>query len=143
MATWTPVDIEDLNKPRTATIRGVAVTVYFSQDDMPVRLKGDYDPVRKKFVIAFQYDSEPDSSRRVKFDNHVVLTVGQKSERLYEVELDVDAMNVEAVRLISKVLENIPKKAQNVGLNRIDNYEAASRAFSQARDELESSLVPT
>lgn len=107
---------------------------------MPVRLKGDYDTARKKFVIVFRYDSEVDALRRVKFDKHVVLTVGQKSERLYEVELDVDAMNVEAVRLISKVLEDISKHAQEVGLNRIDNYEAASRAFSQTRDELELSL---
>jgi hypothetical protein len=141
MATWKRVDIDDLNKPRTTSIRGVSVTVYFGQDDMPMYLKGDFDQQRNKFVIVFRYDSESEPSRRLNYAPHVVLTVGQDSERLYEVELDVNAMNVQAVQLLGKVLDELSNKAPQVGLNRIDNYLAASGAFKQARGELETALV--
>jgi hypothetical protein len=140
-ANWKPVDIDDLNKPRTADIRGVSVTVYFGQDDMPMYLKGDFDQHRNKFVIAFRYDSEREPSRRLDYAPHVVLTVGQESERLYEVELDVNAMDVQAVQFLGKVLDELSMKAPQAGLNRIDNYLAASSAFKQARGELETALV--
>lgn len=143
MAVWQRVDTESLNKPRPKKIRGVDVTVYFGEDDMPIGVRGDYDRSRRKFVISFRYDSKEEATKPMKCDGNVQVVVGQLSERLYEIELDVDAMDVNAVRLltqIDKVLDDLPNQAPRVGLDRVDNYLAASNAFKQVRGKIESNL---
>lgn len=149
MAMWQRVDTESLNKPRPEKIRGVDVTVYFGEDDMPVGVRGEYDKARGKFVISFRYDSSEEATKPAKcrgdaqLGANAELVVGQLSERLYEVVLDVDAMDVTGVRLLTragKVLDDLPKQAHGVGLDRIDNYLAASNAFKQVRGKIESNL---
>lgn len=139
------VDTETLNKPRPRKIRGVDVTVYFGQDDMPIRIRGEYKRDRKKFVIAFEYDAPEEAMKKVPYEiNHVSLLIGQNSDRLFEVELDVDSMNVDAVRLmlpeVGKVLDDLAKQTHK-GLNRIDNYVAASGAFKQVQPQLETAFA--
>ena len=144
MAMWQRVDTESLNKPRPKKIRGVDVTVYFGEDDMPIGVRGDYDRSRRKFVISFRYDSKEETTKPMKCEDRVQLVVGQLSERLYEIELDVDAMDVNAIRLmtqIGKVLDELPKRATRVGLDRVDNYLAANGAFQQVRGQIESNLA--
>ncbi len=141
MEGWQRVDIDSLNKPRAKKIRGVDVTVYFGSDDMPVGVRGEYDRNRGKFIIAFKYRAIDEAKRLVPFESHVDLAVGQKSGRLLEVLLDVDAMNVEKVRLFQQaahVLEELerPERASRAGLNRLDNYVAASGALKQVESRL-------
>lgn len=143
MAKWQQIDIESLNKPRPAKIRGVDVTVYFGEDDMPIGVRGEYDKNRRKFVISFRYDSSDEATKTTKCGENSQLVVGQLSERIYEVELDVDAMDVTGVRLLTrvdKVLDDLPKQAHGAGLDRLDNYLAASNAFKQVRGKIESNL---
>lgn len=142
---WQQVDTNSLNRPRPTQIRGVNVIVYFGQEDMPVGIRGGYDATRKKFVIEFKYDASEEPKKLLAFQPHVSLTVGQTSERLYEVELDVDKMDVQVVRLLTDVdtvLNQLPNRAREIGLDRLDNYVAASGAFKQVRKKLETAIAP-
>jgi len=145
MAVWQRVDTDTLNKPRPLTIRGVDVTVYFGQDDMPVGVRGNYDEVRKKFVIEFRYDVADEPIKRVPVeDGRVELVVGQASDRLFQMEFDIDSKAISSVRLllprVEHVLSDLAKGAPK-GLNRIDNYVAASGAFKQVKPQLETALA--
>lgn len=146
MSIWQPVDTNELNNPRKTSIRGVDVTVYFGQDDMPVGVRGEYVDKRNRFVIEFKYHSPSESTKWVQYNDHVRLAVGQLSSRLFEVELDVDAMDVQTIRVLTQVGSvldelNRPERASRVGLNRIDNYVAASGAFRQVQPQLEAVLA--
>lgn len=145
MAGWQHVDTKKLNRPRARTIRGVNVTVYFDQDDMPTGIKGEYSRSRRKFLITFRYDSDEESTKRIEYSEHATVFVGKRSERLFEVELDVDAMKVEEVQLllprVGEVLDGMAEHAPK-GLDRQDNYVAASGAFKQVQPQLEAMIAP-
>lgn len=144
MIGWQDVDTDKLNQPRARTIRGVDVTVYFGQDDMPTGIKGGYDHDRRQFVIKFRYDENAEPTKRISYGDHAMLLVGKNSERLLEVELDVDAIGAQAVRLLPRVesvLDDLAKGAPK-GLDRQDNYIAASGAFKQVRPRLQFAITP-
>jgi len=144
MSDWQRVDTKSLNTPRPTKIRGVDVTVYFGHDDMPTGVRG-FRRDHEKIVIEFKYNASLEPRKLVHYQDHVVLTAGQISGRLYEVEIDVAAMDVQAIRLLTRVasvLDELPQHAPAFGLNRIDNYTAASGAFKQVQGKLASAITP-
>jgi DNA polymerase II small subunit/DNA polymerase delta subunit B len=148
MRKWQHVNTDQLNNPRKSSIRGVDVTVYFGQDDMPAGVRGGFNPERNRFVIEFDYQTEPEPRKVVRYDTHIRLHVGRWSNRIFEIEIDTVAMNVQAIRLLPQVqsvldkLKNQPENESRMfGLDRIDNYAAASGAFEQVLPALQAELA--
>lgn len=147
MHEWIKLDPEKLNKPKLETIQGVEVEVMLSPYDVPDAVGGNYDKERKRFVIEFKYASG-DEPRSVEWhDQYVNFIVGRNSQRLYGLEIDVDAMNAHAVSL--KVLEEkVDKAIDDLGRkltrrSRLGNYGLAKEVISQSGRQLFGTLVRT
>ena len=113
------IDPSQLEKKLTATPpRGVKVNLYLSPYDIPDAVSGDYDKATKRFVIQFKYlGDEPKESQAL--DKNISLRVGKNSHRIYEIAVDVGALDVEVVALEVK--------------SAIDKFEA-SYAKSQSKE---------
>jgi len=113
-------------------VNGVKIRVGMSPYDVPESIEGSYDQEANRFVIRFGYvgGNEPTVERGVE---PVVLMVGKRSGRLYEIRVHVTMLGVDAVLL--EINEAIDQLAQRVP-DRIQNLEASKRVLNMRGNEL-------
>jgi hypothetical protein len=150
MANWIRVDQDAVGQPAAQKLRGVDVTVYFSPFDVPPAVRGNYDSTRKSFVIQFNYFSAEEELQPQK-SGQIVFKVGKRSRRLYEIEIDVDAIGAKTVGLkVSTANAQHVLDAANAAIEVISqaagqpaksNYIAARGAISQVEQRLVDSFV--
>jgi hypothetical protein len=105
---WIAVDPRNLNKPqRQQTNSGVEIELYMSPYDIPQAVNGRYDESKKRFVIEFSYIAGDEPRKCVPQDEHLSLYVGKQTNRLYAIEVDIDALQAETVALtVSQRIQN-------------------------------------
>lgn len=135
---WLKIAPLEFNRPARREVRGVSFEVYFSPYVVPTGVRGYYDDSLKRFLIEFRY-LDDEAVRTERQDEHVSLRVGRRTRRLFGIEIDVDRLQVEAVRLsvtvgdrlASIVNEAIGKHEKALGRSsNHDNCDAARRVVS-------------
>jgi len=149
MAKWTKVDWDRLNTPREEEIQGVTVSVFFSPYDMPEKVRGYYSQDRKKFIIEFRYLGGQEPLKHESTEDNIVLGIGKTTERLHEIEIDVDSAGVSEVQLRLGP-DELEKRVENA-IRRYDlartqpptnsNFSAVTEAIGQERDSIFEELV--
>ena len=93
---WIRLNAEEIDAKERAGHKGVHLEFSLSPYDIPDRVRGYYCDKVKRFVIEFRYmTEEPLTERRL--SEHVSVKEGKNSGRLYDVLIDVDAMNVDTI----------------------------------------------
>ena len=135
MSRWIQVDQKTVNPPRLERHQGVNLQVMVSPYDVPEAIRGEYDQGIKKFVVELKYLSaeEPPYEKLTK-GGGIVLYVGERTKRIYRIEIDVDALDATQVSLIIGRLEDAIDELPAV--TRSGNYGAAKRAIESTRDDL-------
>lgn len=141
---WVQVNSEELDKERSEVIRGVEVTVLASPYDVPDAVRGRYDEDQRRFIIEFRYFDEEEWWRDEK-DKHLALRIGRNSGRLLGIEINVDALKANEVklqlaipRLVSKAIERLrddPDRAR-----KRDHYKIAGQVIAHQQNQLLDSL---
>lgn len=119
---WIKLDSKKYDKETSDSQNGVEFHLHMSPYDLPDAVRGAYSPELHRFVIEFKYISaEPTQSQIV--DRHVTIHVGERSRRLYRIEVDVDSLQAEqvALRLVSAV-DRLSKGGLRKNLPE-DNYD--------------------
>ncbi|HRX86556.1 MAG TPA: hypothetical protein P5572_16155 [Phycisphaerae bacterium] len=106
---WHPVKLADARRAQRRQIKGVDFEVHFSPFDLPDGVRGDYCPKRNRFVIEFHYPGLEERTTDREADEHITFVVGRNSGRLYEIVVDVRAMNAQAVSLRAIVSEQVDR----------------------------------
>jgi hypothetical protein len=108
--------------------------------DVPEAVRGSYDEKRKRFVIQFKYIGDEGTERKP-FDRYVSLVVGKHSQRLYAIEIDVDALRANKVQIkvaveneVEQAFDGLVKKPLTE--RRLDNYQLAREAFTSISPQL-------
>jgi len=108
--------------------------------DVPQAVRGDYDQSLQRFVIDFLYLGDEPWRRDVK-DPVITLRIGKNSERLLGIEVNVHAIQAEAVELrmhaaqaVTNAIEHLA--SQHAGSRHSGSYEVAKDAISETKDKL-------
>jgi hypothetical protein len=93
-----PVDVTDA--------KGAHIRLLVSPYDVPRAARGHYDPEHKRFRIELLYmtPGEPTEERD---EGPLRLAVGKRSGRIYGIDVDVDALQVDAVGLDVAVQDRV------------------------------------
>lgn len=114
MGEWVRVSADEFAASETRNIRGVAVEVFVSPFDLPDRVRGEYDPQNRQFVVEFGYIDAPERDTRRRKEDHITVVQGRNTGRIQKILLDVDAMNAEKVqiqiRAAAKVIEKLGRE---------------------------------
>lgn len=130
------IDPAKFIRPNLVEIRGVKVEVSVSPYDIPDHVSGDYDKNAKRFVIRFHYPVDDEPLTAVEHAKNVHFHIGKHSQRLYEVVLDVDAMNVSAVELKLQVQRAVEAFAREPRHARSENYRIANEVIDEQGTEM-------
>jgi hypothetical protein len=93
MSDWLPVDLTDDTKPLKTFIRGVEVELFASPYDVPEAIRGRFDEDKNRFIIEFKYVGS--EKTKVCTFERATYTIGEVSNRLYGLEIDVQALKVD------------------------------------------------
>jgi len=93
------LDPDTLNPPHPEHIRGVDVEVEVPPHDVPAAVRGNYDESTKTFTIRFEYIGGDEPVTPIGPNEPIRLLVGQKTNRLYGIEIQVDALGIDQVNL--------------------------------------------
>jgi len=100
MPDWITLDPDRLSSSEhTKDSSGVEVIVGLSPFDIPEKVRGQYDDKRERFVVEFAYLDESERKVQRVLDDHVTVSVGENSHRLYKVLIDTDSIGVQEVQL--------------------------------------------
>jgi hypothetical protein len=91
-----PEEIDSKEQAAGKAGKGVHLELSLSPYDIPERVRGYYNEELKRFVIEFRYINDEPLVER-KLSDHVIVKEGKNSGRLYDVLVDVDAMNVDLI----------------------------------------------
>lgn len=106
---WHPVKLTDSRRAQRRIINGVEFEVHFSPFELPDAVRGDYCSKRNRFVIQLRYPGPEERTVERRADDHVTFVVGRFSGRLYEIMVDVNALNAQAVSLRTVVSEQVDR----------------------------------
>jgi 3-deoxy-D-manno-octulosonate 8-phosphate phosphatase KdsC-like HAD superfamily phosphatase len=140
MQDWMRLDPAGFNRTSKKHVRGVQINVLLSPYDVPVAVRGYYDPALKRFVIEFKYIADEPTEKAIQ-DNIITLRIGQRSRRLMGIEVNGDAIQARAVGLHMFVAEAVNKAIDQfaTGLRtsgRQGSYRLAKDVITQQRDQL-------
>lgn len=143
MQGWLKLDPERVNKGKPRQIRGVEINVLLSPYDVPRAVRGYYDNGIDRFVIEFSYlEDEPWS--RSSQDPNIALRIGKNSQRLLGIEVNVKAVEAEAVELKMHVAAAVSKAIEHLASqhNRKEaSYEVAKNVIADRQGQLFEGLV--
>jgi hypothetical protein len=132
MPGWIQIDSSKVDPPTPVNVKGVEFNVFMSPYDVPRHVRGRFDENLGRFVIEFDYlDTEP--CRRQTLEEHVSVSVGKNSGRLYRIEVDTKAMNAGRVALRVKLKD---LKLEPRGPEGKRNFDAVKRTLTTYDDEL-------
>jgi len=146
MSDWLSIDPGKFSEPEKKTIRGVEINVYPSPYDIPDAIRGYYDNDKEKFIIEFRYIGERHEKLRSDTeDDHLILKAGKKTGRIYELELDMNALNANAVNLqmqipektidaIDRAAKTLSRESKKSGNPR--NYLLSSKIVDHRKNDL-------
>jgi hypothetical protein len=102
-------------------------------------VRGRFDPELNRFAIEFRYLSD-EELLRVEIDEHVVFSVGTKSMRLHQIEVDVKGLGASQVALrIDHALDCLPSRLRSPRPPRA-NFEVAKTVLHKKQPELLATL---
>jgi len=140
MTEWLKLDPKKFNEAREKTIHGVHVEAFSSPYDVPEAVRGFFDKDTERCIFEFKYigGDEPETDIT---DDHIVLSVGKHSKRLYRIEIpwseekvrEHASLNLSLVEL-GKVLRDLATKID--AERRSVNYEVAKKILSERVEEL-------
>lgn len=107
-AKWLHVEPNRYDEGEDVSRKGVAFHVFLSPYDLPEAVRGQYNERLRRFIIDFKYMTE-EASDLLKVDAYVKLRVGQRSRRLYQIEVDVQGLGASQVALkIGQAIDQLP-----------------------------------
>ena len=145
MAEWLHLDLDTEAAKRHELIRGVEVELSVSPYDIPEAVRGYFSEVKDRFVVEFKYMAyEPTETKSE--DRYTSLVLGKNSRRLYAIELDVTALQVDKVELRIGVVKEVNDTLDHLlqrssAQTRLDNYRLAKDAILIAQEQLFLPLV--
>ena len=142
MPDWINIDPKTIKEEKLRNIRGVQLNVQLSPYDIPEAVRGYYNKKRKIFVIEFRYLSdEPTKNKKLDKKDNLSLKIGRNSHRLYGIEIDVDAMEVQAVKLkmmVERAMDDFTASADEL---REGNYRLTRDIIQQQGNQIFSNLT--
>jgi hypothetical protein len=112
-ARWIPLKPEQLDAKQQEASKGMHFEFSLSPYDIPESVRGYYCPDRKRFVIELKYITEEPLNER-KLSNHVTVQEGKNSGRIYNVLIDVDALNVGLISAAIREAREAPSLSHDV-----------------------------
>lgn len=130
---WIELDPTELDEPRDVLLDGVPVTLQASPNEVPDGIRGYFDRRLRRFVIEFRYIGE-EPWRRVPYpDHHLAFRLGRNSQRLYGLEIDMNAAKEQWVSLATQAIEAQKKTLRNTWRR---NYDIASSLLQERASQL-------
>jgi len=127
--------ILDPSQFKVSPEKGMAVHVGFSPYDFPTAVRAFWDEPSKTARIEFQYLTE-EKTEPSPIDAHVMATFGQKTKRLYSLQIDTRAAGVDAVNLTCEKLRDAVKGAFR-SLQDSPTYTGLLNRYRLAEDAVE------
>ena len=139
MSNWHHIDIEELSGPHKEDLDGVEITVYWSNDDIPRFAKSEISG--GELAVKFRYDHRStfqpiDERLKTESCDSVLLIVGQKSKRLYEVRVRATDAERQSIQKIQETLERYSERRFNSPSLK-DNAQAVGEAFRRVAGNLQ------
>lgn len=139
-APWIDLEPELLNQSQPHIEKsGVEVVVGLSPFDVPEAVRGYQNDALKRFIIEFRYLGESERQVPQQIDDHVSLRIGENSNRLYEIQVDVDALQAKTVSLtfvVNKAMQRLAEDKKN------PRKQAFYRMAGEVVRQKESELMP-
>ena len=130
---WIELDPTELDEPQDVLLDGVPVTLSASPNEVPHGIRGYFDERLKRFVIELRYIGE-EPWRRVPYpDHHLSFRLGRNSQRLYGIEIDMNAARERWVSLATQAIEEQKKRLRNTWRR---NYDIASCLLQERASQL-------
>lgn len=126
-------DFADTAAPHQEEVRGIVLEVRVSPFSLPEAVKGTYDPESRLFEIRFRYLDGEEDAQLCQTHGHVRVFEGRNSGRIMRIEVDVDALGVEAVQLALKAIE---QREQHASRQQRPNFGAALEALRSREQDL-------
>jgi len=141
---WIPTQFSDNDDQSSGN--GIQFNVLVSPYDIPEAVRGNRRESDGRFVIQFRYidDGERPDTRKLKLTRHISVQMGKRSVRLYAIECDIDAMDVDMVGvqlLLPKVEEAVKETFKSLlekpdKFPEMNNYESAQKVVRNRLDKL-------
>ena len=146
MKEWIQVELDTEKLKQAKHLRGIVVELLVSPYDVPEAVRGFFDDEINRFAIEFKYIGGSDEPKKNnQQDKYLNFKIGENSERLYRLEIDVAALQANTVGLMivqKEVNEALDQLIQQSGrINRKDNYRLAKEAIVARTDQLFSGLA--
>lgn len=142
MNSWIIVPQQDFIRASESSSRpSEGVRFYRSPFDVPCRIRADVDDVTHLFSISFEYlGTEPQMS--VALNEHVSVTVGKNSGRIYSVTIDMTGISTpaELERALFAALNSPLRDA--ITPSNLENYGAARGVIEKTKRKL-FAAIPT
>lgn len=142
---WISLSPEKLVADTRQQLRGLELNIFVSPHDVPDAVRGYFDQQINRFVIEFRYLADERWQAKTQ-DPFLTLRVGRDSKRLLGIEVDVRALNAQAVGLRLHpphlITQAIDKLAMEPSLARQeDNYRIAKDVIVDRKKELFEALA--
>ncbi|WP_437187611.1 hypothetical protein SH668x_001014 [Planctomicrobium sp. SH668] len=139
MSNWIQLNPDSLNKVTTESHSGVTVTIGMSPYDLPEAVRGKNQERIGRFVIYFKYlGRRTEGIRPARHNEYVTCMIGEHSGRLYQVRIDMKAVesnHVTLKMLVPKVSETI-NVLQKMHPDRKKNYGVARDVIQENTNQL-------
>lgn len=123
-----PFDLDELDRPRDGSVKGVKVVLHPSPFDLPDDAIREYDPVKRRLTLRFRYLGQPERATTIESQN-VRLRLGRNSGRVYEIVIDAAADSDVAFEHALAALDDAPSSPHG-------NVEVIRSAIRQKRGRL-------
>lgn len=146
---WVPINSRDFDLKKEDNRKGIHFEVSMSPYDIPQGVRGRFCEKRKRFIIEFKYLTEEATKVSV-LTPEVNAIEGIKSGRLYSLEIDVEKLGVDQVKLmlnpaIKRALE-AAYRPQTTGVSRqfskLNRHELNRHLLEQLDQRYASALMP-
>ena len=144
MQEWIQVDLDTEKLKQKKDVRGVVIELLVSPYDIPEAVRGFFDDEKNHFAIEFKYVGSGNEPTKDKQDDEMILRTGENSGRLYRLEVDVKALDVNAVGLQMRVKKEINEALDQLikqPSKRSANYKLAKEAITSNQHPLFDALA--
>jgi hypothetical protein len=137
---WIRIEPDKYDSEVPESRSGVEFRVFISPYDLPEAVRGFLDDELGRFVIEFRYIGD-ESSREEPIDEHVTLRLGQHSNRLQAIQLDLQSLD--ASEVVLRLNEAINQAQHTLPPRRVptSNYEIARSIIADKKIELTDSFA--
>lgn len=131
-----PQSIAQNIPPSIQKVRGMSIQVHVSPFDIPQAIRGRYDDASRRFVIELQYMGKERTEIR-ELSPQVILLVGRRTGRIYEIQVDVHSENIGAIRIqLMNSAAQVPDSNSPDARRRVQQYHVAGEALLATESEV-------